>query len=275
MSQPTIGIVGNGVVGYATGHSFKEYASVKTYDTRPELCTHDFDEVVRCDYVFVCLPTPRLPDGRCDTSALDDFFFNHDLQDEPLFVIKSTVPLHYTERINERLSRTPLGLVRVVHNPEFLTARCANVEAQLPTRQIIGIPPGSSDLVANGLIGLYKRRFPGAQLFVMPSTASESLKLGTNSLFAVLVWFWNEFKIICDKNGIDFQQVMEALLSDGRIPCNHTRVPGPDGMLGFGGACLPKDLASFATHAETDIFKRICERNLAIRSGVGAVTQGA
>lgn len=266
MSQPTIGIVGNGFVGKATARCFMEHAAVKVYDRVPELSTHDFNEVVRCDYVFICLPTPSLPDGRCDTSALDEFF-RCDLQDEPLFVIKSTVPIGYTKSIAERCNKPPLGMVRVVHSPEFLTARCAIVDAQLPARMIVGIPPGVSDLVANGLVGLYRQRFPGTQVLVMSSTESELVKLTCNSFFAVKVWFFNEARIISDKLGLDWQHVIEGVLTDGRIAHAHTKVPGRDGR-GFSGACLPKDLASFATEADgraRDVFFEILGRNQEMR----------
>ena len=81
----------------------------------------------------------------------------------------------------------------------------------------------------------------------MSSDESEAVKLFQNSFFAVKVAFWNECNQLASKLGLDWQVVMNAILADGRISPSHTNVPGPDGKYGFGGECLPKDLASLAS----------------------------
>ena len=69
-------------------------------------------------------------------------------------------------------------------------------------------------------------------------------KLVCNSFFAVKVAFFNEIREWADAEGVDWEALMQAVLSDGRIAHSHTQVPGPDGKRGFGGACLPKDLSN-------------------------------
>lgn len=91
---------------------------------------------------------------------------------------------------------------------------------------------------------LYKSRFPGVPLYMMTSDESEAVKLFTNGFFAVKIAFFNEVRALADKLGLDWERVLGGVLSDGRISHNHTQVPGPDGQRGFGGACLPKDLAN-------------------------------
>ena len=69
------------------------------------------------------------------------------------------------------------------------------------------------------------------------------MKLITNGFFAVKVAFFNEVHNLCEASGMDWEDVRQMLLADGRIHPSHTKVPGPDGLTGFGGSCLPKDAA--------------------------------
>ncbi len=100
------------------------------------------------------------------------------------------------------------------------------------------------------LSNLYNKRFPGIQILYMSSDAAEAVKLFTNAFFAVKVSFFNEIRTISDRLDIPWQSVLCGMLSDGRISAHHTQVPGPDGMWGFGGACLEKDLSEVATDLE-------------------------
>jgi UDP-glucose 6-dehydrogenase len=96
---------------------------------------------------------------------------------------------------------------------------------------------------------LYEKRFPGTQLLLTTSDESEAAKLGLNTWFAVKVSWFNELKSFCDAQGCDFETVRRVILADGRTTTHHTQVPGPDGKRGFGGTCLPKDLAQFIEQA--------------------------
>ena len=64
----------------------------------------------------------------------------------------------------------------------------------------------------------------------------------TNSFLATKVSFANEMKMICDKMNIDYDKVVEYSTYDDRLGKSHWAVPGPDGKLGFGGSCFPKDI---------------------------------
>lgn len=247
-----IGIVGNGVVGHATARCFMENHEVRVSDIRREKSTHSITEVLECDIVFVCLPSPMKENyGGCNTYAIESFFSDcyinyHDVN----FVLKSTVPVGFTRRMAKKYQ-----LKNLVHSPEFLTARCAVTDAQLPARNIIGHPYGTGvrhtgEVEISGgsvdcftkLRDLYKSRFKGIPVLEMPSNESELVKLAQNSFFATKIAFFNELRSYSDKLGLNWQSVLEGILSDGRIAHSHTQVPGPDGKRGFGGSCLPKDL---------------------------------
>lgn len=248
-----IGIVGGGVVGRATARTFLEHAGeVRVYDTVPERATATLADTLACDLIFVCLPTPPNADGdraeSCNTGYLDFFFREIARNTNDNYVIRSTVPVGYT-----RYMAKTYNIPNLCHSPEFLTARCSITDAQIPARNIIGAPSRDQGWLGNGfttLQRLYDLRFPGVQTITMSSDESESVKLILNSFFAVKVAFFNEAYSFAKAKGLDWQRIIDGVLSDGRIAHSHTQVPGPDGKRGYGGACLPKDLMNFINCVE-------------------------
>ncbi len=247
-----IGIVGGGVVGRATARTYLEHVDeVRVHDVLPERRTHPLDEVLACDLIFLCLPTPVGSGGRHDLSSIEQFFSGLiRFGSGPItanLVLRSTVPIGTTRRLREVYDSPNL-----VHSPEFLTARCAVTDAQLPARNIIGnpSPPDGSALWSRGngaaeaLNILYQQRFPGIPIHLVSSDESEAVKLICNGFFAVKVAFFNEVYQLVKAGSGDWRNVLAAVLADGRVGASHTRVPGPSGEFGFGGNCLPKDLSS-------------------------------
>jgi UDPglucose 6-dehydrogenase len=244
-----IGVIGNGVVGGATARSFIEHVEqVYIYDSVKEKSVHDLETLLsHSEVIFLCLPTPQVQGSlECDTSVLVSFFDSLLPSDRhKLFVIRSTVPIGFTSRM-----RKDFGLLNVVHSPEFLTARCAVTDAQIPARNIIGEPRndrGFPNFAGEMLMRLYTARFPSVYTHLMSSDESEAVKLMQNSFFAVKVAFWNECQQLAKTLGLSWERILQAIIADGRISPSHTKVPGPDGQYGFGGACLPKDIANLIT----------------------------
>lgn len=244
MKNLVIGVVGGGVVGRATARTYLEHVEeVRVWDVVKERSTHAYlDGLALADVVFVCLPTPQIKDSlKLDLDCVEQFFSQ---VPRPLlganFVLRSTVPIGTTRYLVEKYR-----LPNLVYSPEFLTSRCAVTDAQIPSRNIIGFPVASEWVETSWakVVDLYQRRFPGVPNYLMSSDESEAVKLFQNSFFATKVAFWNECRTLADKLGLDWERVMEGILSDGRISPSHTQVPGPDGKRGFGGTCLPKDLS--------------------------------
>lgn len=265
--MPSFGIVGHGFVGRATARCFMEHGEVRIYDVVPELRTHSVEETLACDFVFICLPTP----DDCDTSIIEEFFSNHvhpfdaAYYSETTFILKSTVPVGTTKSLAQRYAGYIGG---IVHSPEFLTARCAVVDAQCPARMIVG--DTSSDYqktnkAAIEVLRLYRARFPGANVILMRSDESEFVKLACNSFFALKVWFFNALREQCGPSSLDWEQVRAGILSDGRIAHAHTQVPGQDGGVGFGGACLPKDLTALAKLTGSPVLRMVLKDNARMR----------
>jgi UDPglucose 6-dehydrogenase len=89
---------------------------------------------------------------------------------------------------------------------------------------------------------VYSLAFPKAKIVKTGSITAEMVKYFTNTFLATKVSFANEMKQICDKLNIDYDKVVEYSTYDERLGKSHWAVPGPDGKLGFGGSCFPKDL---------------------------------
>lgn len=244
-----IGIIGNGVVGNATGKAFEAHGHQVLYnDSRAERSTATQAEVVgTTDLCMVCLPTPQTrQDGlHCNTSFLDMFFSDH-VGSQAHFVLRSTVPIGYTRQIAESCK-----LPNLIHWPEFLTARTAEKDALAPRRNLLGFPKPCWDAgereeaIFNHPL-LLMSEFMLSNTTVLESDETEFIKLAQNAFSAVKVATFNELRGVADKLGLSWDDCREALLNGGWINPMHTLVPGPDGKRGFGGACLPKDAANLA-----------------------------
>lgn len=246
-----IGIIGGGVVGKAVARAFMEHAIVKVYDKDPLRGSHTIMEVMESELVFVCLPTPQKEASlECDLSYVHGFF-NTVKQagwQGAKFVLRSTVSIGTTRRLVEQY-----GLPSLCHSPEFLTARCSLVDAQVPARNIIGCPDllegtwSGKNQAAQLLNVLYHQRFPGTPCHLVSSDESEAIKLFVNGFFATKIAYFNEIHQLSQRLGLNWELVLAGMLTDGRITHSHTQVPGPDGKFGYGGSCLPKDLANLIT----------------------------
>lgn len=267
-----IGIIGNGFVGSAISSGFIHYVNdLKVFDKDPNRSANTLKECVEQDIVFVCLPTPMLlaENGKCDLSIIESSFGEvNELGSSSIFVIKSTVPVGTTLSLQEKFPK-----LKILHSPEFLTARTALLDFITPSRNIVGFPKGFySNLhgVPAQLVSLYESRFPGIKTFLMDSDSTEMIKYIANCFFATKVSYFNEVKLLCDKMEIDFNKVMEGVLSDGRIGVSHFQAPGHDGKFGFGGTCFPKDINSFINlmidnDIEPNVLKGAWQTNLNVR----------
>lgn len=268
-----MGIVGGGTVGRATARAFMEHADVAVYDVVPERrTTGDLSAVLAADVVFVCLPTPQKAGAlAADLAAVEHFFAEASrVNRHANYVLRSTVPVGTTRALARRH-----GLPNLVHSPEFLTARCAVADSQVPAQLVIGAPAdGTTTAHARPcprlLRKVYEVRFPGVPVRGMTSDESELAKLVLNSFFAVKVSFFNEARAYADAAEADWASVMSVVLGDGRVAHAHTTVPGRDGF-GFSGSCLPKDLADFidcveqAPGCSAPVARAALERNKADR----------
>ena len=96
------------------------------------------------------------------------------------------------------------------------------------------------------------------------------IKYMSNCFFATKISFMNEMYQIAEKSDVDWEQAISGFVTDGRIGHSHLNVPGPDGKLGFGGVCFPKDIQAMIHYAESvcvdpNVLKGAWKTNLKVR----------
>lgn len=234
-----IGIIGNGFVGSAIAEGFKLYCDeLRIYDSIPERATHSLGDTAATDLIFISVPTPMkdLHSRRSDLSILESTFKKlSELDCRADIVIKSTVPVGTSIAMQNKNPN-----LNVCHSPEFLTARKAKIDFITPSRNIVGYTHDKD--VAKRVAKLYKTRFPGVSCLTMSSGESEMVKYMANCFFATKVSFFNEMYLLAQKLDLNWESLLEGVLSDGRIGVSHYDVPGHDEDFGFGGTCFPKDI---------------------------------
>jgi len=242
-----IGVIGQGYVGSAIKVGFKPYYEVSTYDKFDiSKSTHgNLNDVVNnSEIIFVCVPTPMNQDGTCHTGIVEEVVkeIAESAHDKQIVVIKSTVPPGTTDRLHRKYRN-----ISVIFNPEFLTEANFIEDFKNQNRIILGGTRNGTNIVRQ----LYSRVFPHATIVKTGAQHAEMVKYFTNCFLATKVSFANEMKMICDGLNIDYDKVVEYSTYDERLGKSHWAVPGPDGDLGFGGHCLPKDLSAIINQFET------------------------
>lgn len=232
-----IGIIGNGFVGNAVHQNLKDKVSCKVFDVDKNKSLDKLEEVLSQKFIFVCLPTPMKISGECDLSILDNFF--KDLRKvEGIFIIKSTVPIGTTKKYSKKY--------KVIHNPEFLTARNAVEDFKNSERNIIG---GERELCEK-FAEFFHSIFPHIPNIITTSDESETIKYFSNTFLSLKVAYFNKMYDLCEKLDMNYETVCNGVTSDSRIGKSHSKVPGIDGDRGFGGTCFPKDLNSLINQME-------------------------
>lgn len=244
----TVGIVGKGFVGGAMYENFKDVFNVLVWDTdETKRNVATFREFVESsDIIFVCVPTPMKDDGACDTyivgTVIDDIA---QIDRRKYVVIKSTVPPGTTDRLSRDFQMT------IGFNPEFLTEANAYNDFRHQPLIVIGADDAGIATVITQLYYEFNAKVDNVAHVVQRTTKeAEVFKYLANCFLATKVTFANEFKTLCDKIDVDYGRIAELAVLDKRLGPTHWRVPGPDGKLGFGGSCFPKDTAALLNFCE-------------------------
>jgi UDPglucose 6-dehydrogenase len=138
--------------------------------------------------------------------------------------------------------------LKLCHNPEFLTARTAFEDFHNQTHIVIGKGLNCLDEDIDLLCNFYSKYYPNATISKCISLESESMKIFCNSFYASKIMLFNEYYLLCQKNGSNFNTIKDLMLKNGWINPMHTNIPGPDGLLGYGGACFPKDTKALLSY---------------------------
>jgi UDPglucose 6-dehydrogenase len=239
MSKFKVGVIGNGFVGESQAFAFTPTTDLRIYDIDPLKATHTKEEIDECDFIFVCVPTPMKKDGSQDISFIDKIF--DEAVQGPIYIIKSTILPGTTKRL--------MGMypdLEIVFCPEFLTERTAKLDMLTQARIVLGGEKRDTKKVKE----LFEQRFMNRHIIETDPTTAELIKYMNNTFFATKVSIINEFKLLADKLGANWKDALYGFASDGRIGDSHLHVPGPDGRLGYGGTCFPKDVNALITLAK-------------------------
>jgi UDPglucose 6-dehydrogenase len=176
-------------------------------------------------------------DGSCNISIVHSVLdeINQVAHQKKIVVIKSTIPPNTTAEFNKKYKN-----LDIVFNPEFLTERNAVSDYENQNRIILGGPRPATTTLKQ----IFSKVFPDAHIIKTDSTHAEMVKYLTNTFLSVKVSFANEIYQVCQALDIDYDKVVEYATLDERLGNSHWAVPGPDGDLGFGGTCFPKDLSA-------------------------------
>lgn len=218
----TIGIIGYELIEQALDKWLAQYTECKTIISDPPrgIC----NDLGTCDVFFISIHISTHENESQDLTKLEGII--QTLPDAPIFIRTTLIP-GSSDNLTQKFQRP------IYFMPEFLTERTAFPDFC------------SQDIIVTGERELMDAIFKDKRKIYMSNMEAELAKYAHNVFGALKVTYFNEIYEICIKNKMDYANVLNAILMSGYINSEHTKVPGPDGLRGYGGKCFPKDVHAF------------------------------
>lgn len=266
-----VSIIGHGFVGKALENGLKEKVETLIIDPIYNNKISDLNEFAP-EIIFICVPTPMSDDGHQNINILNNVVEEiNEVDINPQIVVKSTI-------LPSNLLRIKKLIPNVIYNPEFLTERNAFEDFINSELIIFG---GNINDTKN--LSIFYKNYTKCKTkeHIMTDLISSSLiKYTINSFLASKVIFFNEIFNLFNKSQSSetWMNFINAISKDTRIGYSHMLVPGPDGRLGFGGACFPKDTKAFYEYSlelnsSLNVLKKVIDLNNEIRNKYDATTK--
>lgn len=227
-------VAGYGPVGEAAATALRKRTDVNVYiddpwkglEVDPVFLPH-----LDIDGVIVAVATPMGDDGKCVTQNVADVFEKYG---DVRYCVKSTTDVKW---LSENASE------KTTFAPEFLRGTTGNNPVQEFLDSTYAIYGGGDARFWHELFAPCLEKLQDVRFVSLEQAAFG--KYVTNTFLATKVTFFNEMYRLYEKLGFEgYDGMIESVCLDKRIGFSHTQVPGPDGKLGYGGHCFPKDVSA-------------------------------
>lgn len=235
-------VVGYGVVGHNISEVIKA-VEPEIYDKYKKVDTRTKDKYDLC---IICVDTPLNEECLCDTTEVEKAL---DENDADIYVLKSTVLPHTTEKLIEKTGKT------IIFSPEYYgaTQHCNNYDFGFTIL-------GGEKRVCQKVIQVLQQIYDGRHTFrIVDSTTAEIVKYMENSWLATKVSFCSQFYQIAKKHNVSYEELRELFVLDPRVNPSHTFIYEEHPY--WESHCLDKDIRAITTSEKAELLQGIIEFN--------------